>query len=396
VIQPALVCQRERFSIPAGHHYLNCAYMAPFAREVEEAGERAIRRRRGPFEITAPDFFRDADAARERFARIIGSAQARRVAIIPAVSYGIALVARNTQAERGQNVVLAAEQFPSNVYAWRRLARERGLHLRTVAAPGSAARAAEWNDSLLDAIDRDTAVVALPHVHWTDGTRFDLVRIGARARELGAALVVDATQSVGALPFDQARIQADAIVCAAYKWLLGPYGIGLAWLGPRFDDAEPLEDTWIGREGSEDFRGLVLYNDAFQPGAARFDVGERGNFLLLPMLVAALDLVLEWTPARIQAWCASLAAPAIDAAADLGFQVQDAGARGAHLFGLRAPEGLDLEVLQARLRERNVHVALRGSAMRVSPHVYNDARDIEAMVGALRASVSAGSRAVAP
>jgi selenocysteine lyase/cysteine desulfurase len=189
------------------------------------------------------------------------------------------------------------------------------------------------------------------------------------------------------MPFDVTRIGADAVLCAAYKWLLGPYSTGFAWLGARFANAEPLEETWIGRGGSEDFQGLVNYRDDYQPGAARFDVGERSNFVLLPMLVAALEHVVAWRADRSQQYCAELAAGAITTAQELGFTVEDSAWRGEHLFGLRAPDGIDLRALQESLRTRNVHVSLRGSAVRVSPNVYNDAADMAAFTDALRAGI---------
>lgn len=380
-----LDCQKDRFSLPEGLHYLNCAYMSPLSRSVEEAGVEGVRRKRNPAAISPEDFFTESDVARARFARLINAPDPRRVAIIPSASYGIAIVARNTPVWRGQNVVVAHEQFPSNVYGWRALCRREGLLLRSVAPPErSDGREAEWNVRLLEAIDRDTALVALGHVHWTDGTRFDLERIGERARECGAALVVDGTQSVGALPFDVARVRPDALVCAAYKWLTGPYSIGCAWLGPRYDQGYPLEETWLGRVGSEDFRGLVQYRDEYQPGAIRYDVGERSNFALLPMLIAALDQLLEWEPARIQEYCAGLTAELISEARALGFRVADDRWRGAHLFGLRAPPELDLDRLHQLLRDRQVIVSLRGSALRIAPNVYNDAADVAALLEVLR------------
>jgi len=124
-------------------------------------------------------------------------------------------------------------------------------------------------------------------VHWTDGTRFDLVAIGRAARRVGAAFVVDGTQSVGALPFDVREIQPDALVCAGYKWLLGPYAMGAAYFGPRYDAGDPIEENWITRRGSDDFQRLVAYQDEYAPGAIRYDVGERSNFILLPMFIAA-------------------------------------------------------------------------------------------------------------
>ena len=271
------------------------------------------------------------------------------------------------------------------MYAWQRKAADRGATIRTIVPPDEATRGGAWNVRILESIDLNTAIVALPQVHWTDGTVFDLVGIGQRAREVGAALVVDGTQSVGALPFDVAAIQPDALIVAAYKWLLGPYSTGLAYLGPRFDGGVPLEETWIARAGSEDFQGLVDYQNEYQPGTAiRYDMGERANFILHPMLHASLDLVLHWSPGAVQEYCRVLASPLIEASRSLGFSVEEDEWRADHLFGLRMPEGLELEALEAELEARKIFVSLRGSALRVSPQVYNDQSDIEALIEALQ------------
>jgi selenocysteine lyase/cysteine desulfurase len=159
--------------------------------------------------------------------------------------------------------------------------------------------------------------------------------------------------------------------------------MGFAWFGPRFDDGEPLEETWIGRAGSENFKELVNYRDDYQPGALRYDVGERTNFALMPMAIAGLEQVLEWQPARVQEYCAALTADSFDRLRGLGYAIEDPGYRGAHLYGLRAPAGVDITVIGERLRQRKVFVSLRGSAIRVSPHVYNDRADVDALVDAL-------------
>ncbi len=379
-----LSCQKSRFSLPDDEHYLNCAYMSPLSIAVESAGLTGVARKRVPSRIATSDFFTESDRARALFARLVNAPDPSRVAIIPSASYGLAIAARNLPVMGGQNIVVTHEQFPANVHAWRRLSQERGVEMRTVSPPESAeGRGRGWNTRLLEAIDAQTAIVALGHVHWTDGTRFDLEAIGRRAREVGAALVIDGTQSVGAMPFDVAAIQPDLLVCATYKWLMGPYSMGFAYLGPRFDHGEPLEETWIGRAGSENFKELVNYRDDYQPGALRYDVGERSNFALMPMAVAALEQVLEWQPARIQEYCAALTAPLFERVRALGYTVEDPGFRGAHLFGLRAPAGTDIAAVGERLRGKNVFVSLRGSALRVSPHVYNDGRDVEALADAL-------------
>jgi selenocysteine lyase/cysteine desulfurase len=387
-----LDCQRQHFAIPEGSHYLNCAYMGPLSRRVQQAGVEGIRRKADPSGIHAHHFFDETDEVRRLFARLLGVRDRTRVAILPAVSYGIATIARNTKPARGQNVVVAGEQFPSNVYAWRSLCRRSDATLRTVDPPSSERRGESWNAALLDAIDAGTALVALPHVHWTDGTRFDLASIGERARQHGAALVVDASQSLGALPFDLETIRPDAVVCAGYKWLLAPYSISLGWFGERYDGGEPLEETWIARDASEDFQRLVHYRDEYQPGALRYDVGERSNFILMPMLKTALEEIHAWRPDRIQAYCAKLSEPAIAEAVSIGFRVEQSAWRAAHLFGLRTPPGLDLADLQAALQRARVSASLRGTALRVSPNVYNDESDTAALLGVLR---SAATRVVA-
>lgn len=377
-----LSCQRSAFTLPAGVHYLNCAYMAPLASTVRAAGIRGIDRRTAPHLIRPEDFFDESDHLRCLFSRVVNAPDPSRVAIVPSVSYGLAAVAGNVPAARGDNVVILEEQFPSNVYVWRRLCAERGLELRTIEAPPSGARgrALEWNIRLLSSIDRRTALVSAPHVHWADGTLFDLERVGERARDCGALLAVDGTQSVGAMPFDVQRIRPDALVCAGYKWLLGPYSTGLAYYGPAFDDGTPIEENWITRRGSEAFADLVRYRDEYRSAALRYDVGERSNFVLLPMLVAALELVLEWTVPAIQAYCRALTGPLARTLRERGHWVEEPRWRGGHLFGVRVRESVDRARLARRLQERQVAVSFRGDAIRVAPHLYNDVDDTDALL----------------
>lgn len=364
--------------------------MSPLPRAVEEAGIGGIRRKRNPTEIGPDDFFEESDEVRRRFARVVGATEATSVAILPSVSYGIGVAARNSGLERGQSVVLAQEQFPGNVYPWRSLARRVGAEMRIVQPPETGGRGEGWSARIVEAIDADTGVVTLGPVHWTDGTRFDLRAIGERARDVGALLVVDGTQSVGAVPFDVGEIRPDALVCATYKWLMGPYSVALGYFGPRLQGGIPLEETWIAREGSEDFQGLVTYVDGYQPGAIRYDVGERSNFALLPMVSAGLGLILEWTPEAISAWCRRLTDRLVEETAPLGFGAEEEEWRSPHIVGLRMPEGLDLKEVRDTLAERNVVASLRGSALRVSPNVYNDEEDLEALVDALRFVVEGG------
>jgi selenocysteine lyase/cysteine desulfurase len=285
---------------------------------------------------------------------------------------------------KGQRVIVAEGQFPSNYYPWERICRESEGELVQVAAPEGPGRGARWNEALLEAIDHRTRLVALGHVHWADGTRFDLEAIRRRTREVGALLIIDGTQSVGALPFDAAVIQPDALICAGYKWLMGPYSIGLAYYGPAFDTGTPIEENWINRIESEDFAGLVHYRQEYQPAAGRFSMGEQSQFVLAPMLKTAIEQIVDWEVGEIQAYCAALMSGALESLQEMGCSIEAPEWRGAHLIGVRLGEALDITLLKASLAAANVWVSFRGDAVRIAPHVYNTPEDVQRLVAAFR------------
>lgn len=375
---------RAAFSMPLGMHYFNCAYLAPLSTSVEAAGMRAIRRQRNPVEVLPDDYFAGPDRVRKAFAALVNG-EPHRVALVPSVSYAMAIARHNLPISRTQNVVVIGEEFPSAIMPWRRRARERGAALRTVAQPQTPQnrQTAEWNDRLFNAIDRNTAIVVLSQVHWCDGTLFDLEALSRRARDVGAAVVIDATQSLGALPFDVHAVKPDVLVSAGYKWLMGAYGLSVAYFGSRFDDGVPIEETWTSQIGSENFALLTKYRDQYRADAARYDGGQRASFVLVPMLYAALEQLREWRVERIQQYCSELTTRWIERLEKTGASVTPPSDRAAHLFGLRFQDRRDLTTLTAQLAMRDIHVSARGDVLRVSPHVYNDDEDFDALVKAL-------------
>ena len=393
-----LLCQRDLFSIPDGHCYLNSAFMGPLPRLVEQAGMAALAARASPIGLTPLDFFEPAERTRKLCAQLV-NADPERVAFVPTVAYAMAIVAKNLRPRPGQNVVMLGDMFPSNVYAWRNW-RSDAVEMRTVPAPGApwsspsigASRAALWNDAVVQAIDADTALVAVEPAHWTDGTLFDLERIGRRCREVGAVFVVDATQMVGAMPFDVQRVQPDALVVHSYKSMLSNYGLGFAVFSDRFLDGSPLEESWLMRSGSENFARLVDYEDRYAQGMRRFDTSLRVNPILIAMLEATCRLLIDWQPGRIRDYLLKIEHQSIERMRSLGFEVADEAERGANLFGVKLPVGMDPEVCRKHLARQQIHVAVRGSSVRVSPHVYNDERDMEKLTDALAQLMSGDSK----
>jgi selenocysteine lyase/cysteine desulfurase len=369
-------CQRHLFDLPREVAYFNCAYMSPLLREAVGRGQRGLALKARPWQIRPGDFFWGPDAARAAFGRVLG-AEADGVAIVPAASYGIAVAASNLPLHPRDRILLAADQFPSNVHPWRRRARDTGAEIVMVAD-----RDGDLTGPILEAIDERTAIVALPHCRWTDGALIDLVAVGATARDAGAALVLDLTQSAGALPIDVAAVDPDFVVAAAYKWLLGPYATGFLYVAPRHREGRPLEEHWMGREGAEDFSGLVDYRDAYRPGAVRFDMGEAPNFALLPAAIAALEQIAEWGVGAIAGTLAVRTRAIAVRAAPLGLVAGDPALRAGHFLGLGLPAGIRGDLVE-RLAAENVHVSVRGRSLRVTPHLYNDDEDVDRLIDAL-------------
>ncbi len=399
-----LTCQRHLFSLPDDVHYLNCAYMSPLLKSVEDAGIAGVRSKRLPYTISSDGFFTDALQVRALFAQLINAPSTENISLLPSVSYGMAIVAKNCNLESGQNIVSVGGEFPSNVYAWKKHLNNN-VELRLVVAPEekntthqdiedadyldqySPTRAEIWNDKILEAIDEKTAVVVLCPVHWADGSFFDLEIIGDAARAVGAMFVIDGTQAIGAMPFDVQQIKPDALIAASYKCMMGAYSIGCAYWGDRFANGEPLEETWIGRKGSNDFRNLVHYQNEYRAGMERYNMGEQSNFVLVPMLNAAITQLIEWQPERIQEYCKNLTQPLIQFCNEENFWIEESHWRSEHLFGIRIPDNFPLDTLQQALLQRNIYVSLRGDSIRVSPSVYNTEEDITALIDALKESI---------
>lgn len=373
--------QKDLFNLPEDITYLNCSYMSPMLKSVAEVGVRALYGKDDPTSVKPEDFHKTTSALRAEFAKLINAPSQQDCAIVPSVSYAMANVAKNLKAGKGDNIVIADEQFPSNVYAWKELEKERGIELKYVAPPQvKVNRGKLWNEKILETIDSNTKMVATGHVHWTDGTKFDLEAIRKRADEVGAILVIDGTQSIGALPFDLQKIRPDAMVASGYKWLMGPYASGVAYYGEYFQDGKPIENNWMNRLNSEDFRNLINYQDEYQSGSIRYEVGESANFILTPMLTRAIQQINEWGPENIQTYCQQLTAPFLSELKAMGVSIEEDAYRSQHLFGLRLPEHMEMEELRKRFDDRKIFVSIRGNSIRIAPHLYNDAHDMEALV----------------
>ncbi|TDR92968.1 aminotransferase class V-fold PLP-dependent enzyme [Enterovirga rhinocerotis] len=374
----------DLFGIPDGITYLNAAGVSPIPRPVREAGAAGVERKAAPWELSRASFYDIVEEARVAASSLIGC-RPGDIAIVGSASYGIATACRNLPLPAGTAVVTIAEEHPSPVYAWIRAAEAAGAVHHEIPRPADH----DWTAAILERIaSRDlprVSVLSLTPLHWNDGAILDLAAIRRAADTVGASLVVDGTQAIGVQPFPLAEIRPDFLVFPTYKWLLGPYGLAFLYVDPERQAGIPLEEHTFSRLGADTITNHYGRELRFMDGARRYDMGERSNFVTLPMGIAGMRLLSSWGAERISAYLRPLAGRLIEGAARLGFSAPPAHRVAAHLVGLRR-DGTDAGAIAGRLAERGIHVSARNGAIRVAPHVYNDEADIDRFLDGLAES----------
>ena len=385
--------QKHLFSIEDGITYLNGAAYSPTLKSSVDRGVEGINLKAvSPFKISGKDHFTLPEKVQKLFSKLVNIPDYQRVAIIPAVSYGMAVVANNIHRlpniSDKKHIIQIQDEFPNNVYAFDRVCQIHALTYKTIAKPDVLEnRGKLWSEYILEAISTETAMVVMPHIHWIYGVKFDLEVISKRCKEVGALLIIDGTQSVGALDFDVEKINPDALICAGYKWLLGPYAIGLAYFGEFFDDGVPVEESWMHRIESDNFAQLIRYERAYKPKAQRYNMGEHSNFILMPMLEDALSQLLEWGVDNIQNYAQSITRKPIKTLQELGCWLEDEAYRANHLLGINLPSNIDNQAFTDKLLSNKIVISNRGVAIRVSQNIYNTEEDLWTLVEILKVSL---------
>lgn len=378
--------QKALFQLDSKVHYLNCAYKAPLLKACEQAALEALQKARNPFLISQEDFFSEAQVLRNQFASLVQAKKGEDIAIMPSVSYGFSSAFNGLKPPKNASKILLVEgEFPSGYFASVRWAEENGLNLEVIREDeldiGMAGRV---NQKLLEAIDEETALVLISSVHWIHGYALDLEAIGSRCDQVGALFFVDGTQSVGVRSMDVEKMKIDALVCAGYKWLLGPYSMTLGFFSKRLQGGIPIEEAWLNRKGAEDFSSLANYEERYASGAARFNMGQSSNFILLPMMSKALGQIMEWGVDSLELYLQELNKELIDWANDRNLLKARLDFRAHHLTSLEIPSKWNAAELVQSLKEKRIYVSRRESSIRIATHIFNDAKDMEILLSVLK------------
>jgi cysteine desulfurase / selenocysteine lyase len=368
--------ERETASV-----WLNTAHQGRLPKRAARALSDAVEWKLHPEALASPERFTAVpQRLRHLLARVVG-ARDDDVVLANSASYGLHLVANGLDLRRGDEIIVAANDFPSDILPWVRL-EDRGVTVRMIEPHDEVLTA----DEVAAACTRHTRAVCLTWVHSFSGRILNLDAVGTVCRDHDAWFIVNGSQAVGAIPIDVHSTPIDALVSAGFKWLCGPYGTGLCWLRPElFDTLRPTKLYWLSALTSADLAASSLDLRSITPRrAGRHDVFGTANFFNFVPFAAAVELLLEFGIPRVRDYVDGLVVRLLSGIEQSAFDLVSSTDDRSTLVVL-APTHEPSEILVGRLSAAGVHIAHRRGRIRISPHVYNTTGDIDRALDVLRA-----------
>ena len=361
--------------------YLNLAGQSPMPKVAHRAVQTAIEWKKFPHHIADSASFEVPNRIRASIAKLIG-ARPEEIALTTGASTGMSAVAYGLTWKPGDEVLTAKGEFPLQYATWKPMEAREGIVMKVVAPRERFVTAADF----LAAMTPRTRIVSVSHVRFDDGVLLDVARIAAACHAQGALLLLDVSQSCGALPLNVDAIGADFMVCAGYKWLLSPYGTGFFWCKNQHSEKmRPGPFYWAAQEGAENVSSLSRENPKLVPGARRWDLPETSNYFNFAAMDVSLQFVLQFGPETVEAHNRKL----IDFMFErlpkdrcIPASPLDSSRRGPYgCFTARSPE--KTAELYQKLTKEKIITSLREGNIRVSPHLYNTERDIDRLITAI-------------
>ncbi len=359
--------------------YLNAASTGPMPQAAVDVAQRWTELRSQPHRLPLPLMFDTVAKSRAQFAQLVG-ADAEEIALMPNTTYGLNLAARALPLRPG--VILTVDgEFPSCVYPFQALS-SRGISLELVQRKDGLPD----EDLLVQKIARpDVVAVVISWVQFATGYVADLKRIGDACRANGVFFIVDGIQGCGIREIDLHALPVDVFASGAQKWQLGPWGTGFVYVRRGLiESIEPHDVGWACMRASTDYTRLTEYEFDFFPDARRFEVVTLA-YHDFAVANASTAMLLELGVPQVAAHIEGLVRRVIDWAetrADVRLVTPESVAQHA---GVVAFSGDDIQEMSARLRRAHVTHSTREGCIRLAPHCYNTASEIDRVLALLDA-----------
>jgi len=361
-----------------GVTYLNLAGNSPIPKAAIKRMHEAIEWKKFPQRIPDAAFFEVPNRVRAAIAKLIGG-QPEEIALTTGASTGMSAVAYGLEWKPGDEVLTASGEFPLQYATWKPMEEREGIKVTAVKPSGTF----HSTDDFIAALTPRTRLVSVSHVRFDNGAMIDAAKLAAACHAQGALLLLDVSQSCGAVPMDATQMGADFLVCAGYKWLLGPFGTGFfSAKHEHIAKMRPGPFYWMAAEGVENFADLATAPPRPANAAKRWDAAETANYYNLAALEGGLELVLRAGAATVAGHNHRLIEQLFERLPKDRCVVAsplERVRRGPYgCFQARSAE--KTRELYEKLRAENVITSLREGKIRVSPYLYNTEQDVDRLV----------------
>jgi selenocysteine lyase/cysteine desulfurase len=361
-----------------GATYLNLAGNSPIPKAAIKRMQEAIEWKKFPQRIPDAAFFDVPNRVRAAIAKLIG-AKLEEIALTTGASTGMSAVAYGLEWKPGDEVLTASGEFPLQYATWKPMEERERIKVTAVKPSGTF----HSTDAFIAALTPRTRLVSVSHVRFDNGAMIDAAKLAAACHAQGALLLLDVSQSCGAVPMDVTKMSADFLVCAGYKWLLGPFGTGFFWAKhEHIAKMRPGPFYWMAAEGVNNFADLATAPPRPANAAKRWDAAETANYYNLAALEGGLELVLRAGAATVAEHNNRLIEqlferlPKDRCVVASPLERERRGPYGC--FQARSAE--KTRDLYEKLRAENVITSLREGKIRVSPYLYNTEQDVDRLV----------------
>lgn len=367
-VMPDWEALRVQFPVTRNYIYFNHAAIAPISQKVQEQVSSCMQKY-CEYGIVCNREFLDIVEDTRRLAAQFINAHPSEIAFVKNTTQGLLLAANGIEWKRGDNVVIPEREFPANVFPWLALER-RGVEVRF--AP--LINGTYTLDNIRRVVNERTRAISVSAVSFIDGFRCNLAEIGRFCKEREIFFVVDAIQALGAVDVDVKGCHIDLLSADSHKWLLGPQGIGIAYVSKNALDALTVSNMgWMSMTEESDH---LRYDIRLRPCAARFEEGTLNIFGIVG-LKAALEMLSGIGLPAIYDRILELTDSLVTGLTERGYEVRSS-MKLSERSGIVSFTHVQLPVkdIYRKLYERNVVCALRDNAIRISPHFYNNGNDI--------------------
>jgi len=375
-----MIDYKKEFSSFDGKVWLNAASEGPLPIVAQKALAEAVEWKSKPYLLTNAKFASTVVELKDSIGKLI-NVPSHDVILANSASYGLHILANGIRWQAGDEVLLMQNDFPTDILPWLAL-EKRGVKVRQIKPKDRIITP----DELSANITARTKVFCITHVHTFSGYVLEVEKFDEICRNKGVRLVVNLSQSLATMPVDVSKYPVDAVVCAGYKWLCGPYGSGFCWIRPDWrDELDYNQAYWISSLSSEELRSEDVLKFREMKGARKYDIFGTANFFNFVPFKAAIDLWLEIGLDNARKYHDELIDYFLGRLNPAGYLLispkQGKSRSSLVVISHKNPERNP--GIHQRLLEQGVYTALWKGNIRVAAHVYNTKDDIEKLLAAL-------------